>query len=132
MYSVHCTVAWGPRVPLESRFYRVRIFKMGKISFFVLVWAPGPGGYVCTSKVNQFLYVLSFHQNSDLFIYTHMAAIVFNCSSLIARRISALCLSMEMFKMLLKSFIIFRRSFVNSPWARKALTTEEYASNSEM
>lgn len=105
---------------------------MDKISFFVLVGPPGPGGYVCMYFQYQFLYVLSFHQNSDLFIHTHMAAIVFNCSSLIARRISALCLSMEMFKMLLKSFIIFRRSFVNSPWARKALTTEEYASNSEI
>ena len=56
---------------------------------------------------------------------------VFSSSSFTARRISALCRSIEMFKMLLKSFIIFRRSFVNSPCARRALTTEEYASNSE-
>ena len=30
----------GPRPPLGLRFYRVKIFKIGKISFFVLLGPP--------------------------------------------------------------------------------------------
>ena len=30
----------GPGPPLEIRFYRVKIFKIGKISFFVLLGPP--------------------------------------------------------------------------------------------
>ena len=67
----------------------------------------------------------------DLRITTYLAATVLRSSSLTARLISALWRSIEMFKTLLKSLITFRRSFVNSPCARKALTNEEYASNSE-
>ena len=60
---------------------------------------------------------------SDL--YTYLAAIVLSNSSLIARLTSALCLSIGMFKTLLRSFMTFRLSFVNSPWARSALKTDE-------
>uniref|UniRef100_A0A6B0V3Z7 Uncharacterized protein n=1 Tax=Ixodes ricinus TaxID=34613 RepID=A0A6B0V3Z7_IXORI len=58
------------------------------------------------------------------------SAMVFNLSSLTALRISARCRSSDMQRMPLSSWSIFFLSLVSSPWARKADTTEAYASSS--
>ena len=46
---------------------------------------------------------------------THLAATVLRSSSLIARRTSALCLSIGTLSKLERSCSVFRRSFVRSP-----------------
>lgn len=57
-------------------------------------------------------------------------AIVVSFSSLTALRNSAWCLSQLILRALAKSCKIFFLVVLNSPWALKALTTEEYASSS--
>ena len=54
----------GPGPPLELRFYRVKIFKIGKISFFVLLGPP-----LGKNRSQAPAYMLCFHVPiSDVFM----------------------------------------------------------------
>ena len=56
----------GPGPPLELRFYRVKIFKIGEISFFVLLGPPlGKNRSQAPAYVKGFAYV-KFFNSSEL------------------------------------------------------------------
>ena len=73
---------------------------------------------------------LYFHFKINKIVATHFLAMVASCSSLTALRTSHLCRSGPTLSAPLKSERILRRSFVSSPCARKADTTDEYADTS--